>query len=621
MDTKWRRFSTSIVTKVFAFLLGVASITTAVLQIPLGNRENISSECVWVDDYIKSDAYHTELLQALKQVEKIRFFHKHIDNAEYFYYFIDGNLVYSNANCSLKDFSGMYQGASYFMKDAKWIDELSGEDITSVTGYYKKDLEAYVTFTDVYLNQKQQIWLRDKNKMLFHIIIGCCFALLGILMLIYLMCITGKKHMDEKVHLSIFDKLYSDINIILLGFIISFFYCNIGEIFQDDKRIALSFSEHGMKFLTDFQEKTFLSALFFSAAIALFSIIIFTLFLSLIRKVKAGRLISHSLLYIILQNLYKVNTISFQYIFYKKIFPEASMTDKLYCRQLIMIILTIILFLMAVIFSMVRPTLAAIALLLEILVIIWYVKGNRTLFTNIDQGIQENIKEQMKAERMKVALITNVSHDLKTPLTSIISYTDLLAREEGLSEAAFDYIKILQTKSERLKNMVTDLFDLAKSTSGDITLEFDTIDLKKLLEQTLAEMGDKIKQSGLEFRVKLPDTSVNIMSDGKRLYRVLQNVIDNALKYSLKDTRVYIYLDIVGNKAIITMKNVAGYQMDFTSEEILQRFYRGDASRAEEGSGLGLSIAQGFTGNCGGEFKVEIDGDIFKVLISFELLK
>ena len=150
-------------------------------------------------------------------------------------------------------------------------------------------------------------------------------------------------------------------------------------------------------------------------------------------------------------------------------------------------------------------------------------------------------------------------------------------------------------------------------------VEFEKIDLKKLIEQTIADMSSDIERSGIVLKTKLPEDSFNITADGKKLYRVFQNVIDNALKYSLQGTRVFIELENRSGAAVATIKNTAGYEMDFTVEEIMQRFNRGDKSRSTEGSGLGLSIAESFTQVCGGDFKVEIDGDLFKVTIHFKL--
>lgn len=238
----------------------------------------------------------------------------------------------------------------------------------------------------------------------------------------------------------------------------------------------------------------------------------------------------------------------------------------------------------------------------------------------IQEGMQTALVQMIKSERMKIDLITNVSHDLKTPLTSIISYVDLLTREEDLPEHVNDYIKILVQKSERLKNLIQDLFDLSKASSGNAALDMETLDLPRLIKQTLADMQEPIDESGLAFRLNIPDEPVYIVSDGKKLYRVWENLIANALKYSLPGSRVFVDLTVEGEKARAVMKNIANYEMDFVEDEILQRFVRGDSSRNTEGSGLGLSIAQQFTQICGGNFEIKIDGDLFKVEMVFSVV-
>ncbi len=231
---------------------------------------------------------------------------------------------------------------------------------------------------------------------------------------------------------------------------------------------------------------------------------------------------------------------------------------------------------------------------------------------------RRSLEEQVKSERTKIELVTNVSHDLKTPLTSIIGYIDLLSKEELQGDAA-EYVEILRSKSERLKNIVSDVFELAKTTSGEIAVEQKPLDLAKLSIQTLAELEDKIAESGLEVKTNICEPPVTVISDGKRLYRVIQNLLDNALKYSLKGTRIYYTLEKLDESAVITIKNISAYEMDFTKEEIMERFTRGDKSRSTEGTGLGLSIAQGFTLACGGQFDIEIDGDMFKSIVTFPL--
>ena len=236
---------------------------------------------------------------------------------------------------------------------------------------------------------------------------------------------------------------------------------------------------------------------------------------------------------------------------------------------------------------------------------------------SIQEGLGIAVTEKMKSERMKIDLITNVSHDLKTPLTSIISYVELLHEEAGLPEHVNDYIKILAQKSERLKNLIQDLFDLSKASSENIALDMEQLDLARLIKQTLADMEEPINASGLTFRLNIPDEPVYIVSDGKKLYRVWENLIANTLKYSLLGSRVFIDLTVDQNGPFVTIKNTANYEMNFTEDEILQRFVRGDESRTTEGAGLGLSIAQSFTQICGGQFSIKIDGDLFKVALRF----
>ena len=240
--------------------------------------------------------------------------------------------------------------------------------------------------------------------------------------------------------------------------------------------------------------------------------------------------------------------------------------------------------------------------------------------SNIGSGLDKSLQDQMKGERMKIDLITNVSHDLKTPLTSITSYVDLLARDDSLSPEARDYVTILNQKTERLKNTIADLFELAKSTSGEAKVTLEPMDLKKLMEQTLEDMSDQIRESGFKVKFQCDAEHTKFKGDVNRMYRVVQNILENALKYSLKGTRIFATISNQGSRVCLTVQNTSGYEMDFTEEEIMERFYRGEKSRTSEGNGLGLSIADSFTANCRGEFKIEIDGDQFKAMILFPIL-
>ena len=237
------------------------------------------------------------------------------------------------------------------------------------------------------------------------------------------------------------------------------------------------------------------------------------------------------------------------------------------------------------------------------------VYGMTNDLNEISDGMQTAVEKRVQSERMKIDLVTNVSHDLKTPLTSIISYIDLLGSEE-MSPEAKDYVKILEDKSARLKTIVSDLFDLAKATSGTDAAK-DKLDAAILTQQVIGDMGDKIEKYGKDVRTEIKTDSAPVMADGKRMYRVIQNLIDNALKYSLDGTRIYITVSRDKADAVIAVKNISAEEMNFTADEITERFARGDSSRSTEGSGLGLAIAKSFTEANGGQFNVLIDGDMF----------
>lgn len=236
--------------------------------------------------------------------------------------------------------------------------------------------------------------------------------------------------------------------------------------------------------------------------------------------------------------------------------------------------------------------------------------------SNIESAMKKSVEKQVQAERMKIDLVTNVSHDLKTPLTSMVGYTDLL-KKEVLSAEAMDYVDVISAKQEQLKDMIQDLFELSKATSNSEQLVIETLDMKKLLEQILADMGDAITQSDLIFRKVFSEAPLLFPGDNSKMYRVVQNLLENALKYSMSGTRIYVEARKEGEEVQLTIKNISAYEMDFSPDEIMERFNRGDKSRSTEGHGLGLAIASSFAQNMGGKMSVDIDGDLFKVILTF----
>lgn len=237
----------------------------------------------------------------------------------------------------------------------------------------------------------------------------------------------------------------------------------------------------------------------------------------------------------------------------------------------------------------------------------------------IGETVNIAVEERLKSERMKNELITNVSHDLKTPLTAIINYISLMKKEDIQPKHINDYVQVLDKRSQRLKILIEDLFEASKIGSNNIELNLEENDINQLLTQTLVEMEDYINESKLDFIVNTPDKEVYILADGKKTFRVFENIISNILKYSLEKTRVYIDLVESDEKVHISFKNISKYQLNFDPDEITERFTRGDLSRNTEGSGLGLAIAKGLIEAQGGELKVDIIGDLFIVNIDFNI--
>jgi signal transduction histidine kinase len=240
---------------------------------------------------------------------------------------------------------------------------------------------------------------------------------------------------------------------------------------------------------------------------------------------------------------------------------------------------------------------------------------------NIREGLDKAIYNQVKSERMKSELITNVSHDLKTPLTSIINYIELIKKEENIEpEYIKDYINVLDSKSKRLKVLIEDLFEASKASSGNLELNMEKIDITQLLRQAIGEMEEKLSSANLDLKLRVPEEKTYINADGKKLYRVLENLLSNISKYSLDNTRVYIDIVQDNGKVKLTMKNISSYELNFDPDEIMERFKRADESRNTEGSGLGLAIARDLVNAQGGRFEIDIDGDLFKAIIEFDLI-
>lgn len=237
---------------------------------------------------------------------------------------------------------------------------------------------------------------------------------------------------------------------------------------------------------------------------------------------------------------------------------------------------------------------------------------------NMGDGIRKAVATSMKDERMQADLITNVSHDIKTPLTSIINYVNLLKREKITQEPVCGYIEVLDAKAQRLKQLTDDLLEASKISSGNITLENSRLDLTELVRQSVGEFSEKLEAKKLQVMITEPSGPAYIYADSRRMWRVVENLFNNICKYAMEGTRVYVDLEKEEGMIMLSVKNISETSLNFSPDELTERFVRGDISRSSEGSGLGLSIAKNLTELQSGEFKIILDGDLFKVLLRFQ---
>lgn len=525
----------------------------------------------------------------------------------------------------------------YYMPfDDEPIDEYNVRSTTYPLGTVIR-----VCVTSEQAAQYQEIWSAQKNTFAHTIYIVLTLTAAALALFVYLLFVTGRRPEDEEVHFATIDRLPVEVNVVL-------FWSVLGT--AAGLNIALM-----SELLSGSGDLSFLllpSILFFVAAFA-FAL---ELTLSLVRLLKAGSLARRS--WCIRAFRWCFNKIgvlcagTWHGLGRLRLAFTKALLGNYKTRNVVLLFTaySVVLAFLAAAFAGVGGSFFAF-----VLGVGWFLAAGYFLIRRIDgfdrivaalqrmrggdlsfrltdmpegvfaamaedlgslgDGMQAALQNEVRAERMKSELITNVSHDLKTPLTSILSYSDLLSQLELTPEEANDYAKIIHQKSLRLKNLTSDLFDISKVQSGVEQMVCERLDAVTLVRQALAEQ--EAQNSGLVLKVTLPERELPIWADGRKMSRVLENLIGNCVKYAMKGTRVFVSLDERDGKAVFEVKNTANYEMDFAADEITERFVRGDAARSTEGSGLGLAIAKSYTEACGGIFEVEVDGDQFKVRISF----
>lgn len=642
MATKWKSFSRNIVTKIVLSFLAIASAATVCGMFGYVAISDINVEAVFEKDYISSRMHAGEVGSLLSRMEYyLDDSNKNLTQAEVnesvnngiLYYVSNGTRSYTNV--PEKDRS-YFEGfaTSYLLQDGTLQ---AGKNSNPQAPYYSGNefinhdskFSANIAFTDDYIAQKEADFKADRAQCLQLFYQAAAIAVLFLICIIWLFIVAGKKKEDEEIHLCWLDSVYTEV-VFFAGILLFYFG-------------AMLVTESGY-----YWSLQILLAVLLGAAV---SVGMLALILSLVRRLKSRTFLSQCLIVKCFHGIWNF----FAGLFDGRRFKKYKLYKDMVSRELLFAASEVILIFLA--FAMSSSVLMLLPLGAGIMLLYFFLRGRNQMFTDmgkllnqIDQisegelnsvtdirpdsplfettrkladigsGMSKSIEKQIRDERMKIDLVTNVSHDLKTPLTSIIGYIDLMEKEEGLSPEMQDYVRILSQKAGRLKNIVSDLFDLAKTTSGNAEIQMERLDLCKLIIQTLGDMDDKIQSSEQNIKAELPDFPVHIMADGKKLYRVFQNIVENALKYSLPGTRIFIQLAVENGRVYAMVKNTASYEMNFTAEEILERFSRGDKARTTDGSGLGLSIAESFTQVCGGQFYVVVDGDQFKTSIVFDVI-
>lgn len=549
------------------------------------------------DELIRSDLreFHS-LLQRVEEVENP------------FYYASDGANVYKNSsNTTKENFKSFpaYLITEDYKKDISPKEAEENENLLqameNIEDWNPSGQVVYIGFADEYLQAKIQEWKETKE-----VATGSFYRLLGfiagfVFSFLYLVVITGRKSFrDREIHLNWIDKLFVEVNILICISLIS-----LWVVFLDNVPS------------TSILKLVIPITIPFSAAVLIFV-------LSLVRHLKNRTILKHTLIYRIIYGLFQ---------FIRNVYGSGNVAVK---TVLIVIGYPV---LVALTFFMFPITIGLAA---------WFALKKVKAFQSIKEGVKrikdgdiqhrihvgekgefadlaDNINSitdglktavdsELKSERLKTELITNVSHDIRTPLTAIITYVDLLKQEKDPVKAG-KYLEVLDQKSKRLKILTDDLFEAAKASSGNIPVQLERIDIVSLITQGLGEVSDKIEASGLEFKMNHPDEKLYVKADGKLLWRSIENVLSNIFKYALPGSRVYIQIEDLGTEILVAFKNISAFELNISADELMERFKRGDESRTSQGSGLGLSIAQSLIDNQDGRFTIQIDGDLFKSMI------
>ena len=582
-------------------------------------------------------AYYKMYLQ--RQLDEYKSCVRYLDNVRNFLYYVEdenGNVIGGNATRGTLD-----AAERTLVLSSGFSSDRLGENPYYFNGYTNPILEEsnfkfYGAIRDPLLpgDVFYDLWLGFRYaKQSIPILFGVAvFSLLGVLLsLLYLVRVTGQTEKRGEVHFLQVDRIYNEVHFLLI-----FFFACIAAMAAAG---LLDIIRTGTVMFWNYAFVTVLGVLYLGTAAILLSYL-----LSVARQCKAGRFFRNTLISVSIRRVSKLFTGSTF---------RGWMVLVMLCYALGNCVIMGLLVLASYYgYDRAMVLLGFGLLLFNALCMYWFVRALRSLreimlsvkesakgnfsyrldlnrispsflnfaedVANIQEGFENAVEDAVKGERMKAELITNVSHDLKTPLTSIISYVELLKREDLQDEKIGGYVEVLYEKSYRLKHLIEDLIEASKASSGNLTVTKLRVDYRQLTLQAMGEMKDKTDAAGLTFKLSCEEP-VFIDADGGHMWRILENLLSNVIKYAMQNSRIYIDIFKMDGYGILVMKNISATPIDFDAAGLTERFVRGDAARTTEGSGLGLSITQSLAELQGGTFGLQIDGDLFKAIVSIPL--
>lgn len=559
----------------------------------------------------EEDAANISLARQQLIERDLRKFHSVLQTLETYqepiFYATNGTDVFTNTNIEKRDQFESYpaylifEGYQQHVYPKESADHSSFYRITeAINELDPENTVIYMAFSEKFIDQKTEEWLEGKaiaTKNLYQI---AGFLIGFVLSFFYLILVIGRRSFqDQELHFHAGDKIYNDVNIAMTIMLITIYIGFAEPLFEDIQKFIVPIS------------------------LPIIALVTFLL-LTLVKQIKNHTLFKHTLIF---------TGISKFIGFFREVYRSGSTGMK----TVLLVIGYPILLLLTFFMFPITIGIAAWFAFKKVKSFQAIQKGVETIkdgnlhhrievngkgefgrlaanINSITDGLNKAVDSELKSERLKTELITNVSHDIRNPLTSIISYVDLLKREQDPAKIQ-DYVEVLDQKSKRLKTLTDDLFEAAKATSGNIPVQLEKIDIASLITQGLGEVSDKIEALDLDFKMNYPKDKIFLTADGKLLWRSIENLLSNIFKYTANGSRVYISIEEVGSECLITFKNISAYELNISSDELMERFTRGDESRSSQGSGLGLSIAKSLIEIQKGRFAIQIDGDLFKAMI------